>query len=353
MTLLSRLALALSLTLAAAPALAQKAYVRNDLLADGQRLEERLKREVATGNRSAADAIRAGEIALGRGDARSALPQANAAVVADSGNAAGWRLMARAANAIEPRDYRERWELRERAVAAAYLAYQRSTNRNDEAASLGVLARTFEKNELWRPALTTYRLSLDLAANPTLQSSYESLREKRGFRLISNKTDSDAASPRACFEFSEALARGRVDFAPYVAISGGKGDFAVSAEDRQICVDGLKHGERYAIVIRQGVPSAIPDETLLKSAYSRHKEAAADDYAVRTMQNLNANPRALATFLGRIAVSKSRGSIFLDHPPTPDRVARINAIAPPQSGGATLLDAAEWKALKSICAGHR
>lgn len=94
-------------------------------------------------------------------------------------------------------------------------------------------------------------------------------------------------------------------------------------------------------------------ETLLKSAYSRHKEAAADDYAVRTMQALKANPRALGTFLARIAGSKSRGSIFLDHPPTPDRVARINAIAPPQSGGATLLDAAEWKALKSICAGYR
>lgn len=266
MTLLSRLALTLCLVFAAAPAFAQKAYVRNDLLADGQRLEERLKREVSAGNRSAADAIRAGEIALARGDARAALPQANAAIVADSSNAAGWRLMARAANAIEPRDYRERWELRERAISAAYLAYSRATNRNDEAASLGVLARTFEKNELWRPALTSYRLSLDLAANPALQSSYESLREKRGFRLISNKTDSDAASPRACFEFSEALARGRVDFAPYVAISGGKGDFAVSAEDKQICVDGLKHGERYAIVIRQGVPSAIPDETLLKSA---------------------------------------------------------------------------------------
>ena len=38
-------------------------------------------------------------VALGRGDARSALPQANAAIVADSANAAGWRLMARAANA--------------------------------------------------------------------------------------------------------------------------------------------------------------------------------------------------------------------------------------------------------------
>lgn len=266
MTLLARLALLLGLTLAAHPALAQKAYIRNDLAADGQRLEERLKREVSAGARPAADAIRAGEAALARGDARAALPQANAAVVAEPANAAGWRLMARAANAIEPRDYRERWELRERAISAAYLAYQRSTGRNDEAASLGVLARLFEKNELWRPALTTYRLSLDLVDNASLRTAYEGLRAQRGFRLTGNKVDADAASPRACFEFSEPLARGRVDFAPYVAISGGKGDFAVSAEDRQICVDGLRHGERYGFVIRQGVPSAIPDEKLLKSA---------------------------------------------------------------------------------------
>lgn len=266
MTLLARLALLLGLTLAAHPALAQKAYVRNDLAADGQRLEERLKREVSAGARPAADAIRTGEAALSRGDARAALPQANAAVVAEPANAAGWRLMARAANAIEPRDYRERWELRERAISAAYLAYQRSTGRNDEAASLGVLARLFEKNELWRPALTTYRLSLDLVDNASLRTAYEGLRAQRGFRLTGNKVDADAASPRACFEFSEPLARGRVDFAPYVAISGGRGDFAVSAEDKQICVDGLRHGERYAFVIRQGVPSAIPDEKLLKSA---------------------------------------------------------------------------------------
>lgn len=94
-------------------------------------------------------------------------------------------------------------------------------------------------------------------------------------------------------------------------------------------------------------------ESLLKSAYSRHKEAAADDYAVRTMQALNANPRALATFLARIAGSSKRGSIFLGHPATPDRVARINAIASPQGGGAALLDRAEWAALKRICAGYR
>lgn len=271
MNFLARLALVFGLVLSAAtpalaqPALSQKAYIRTDLAADGQRLEERLKRDVPS-PRPAAISLRDGEAAMARGDARAALPQANAAVVSEPGSAAGWRLMARAANAIEPRDYRERWELRERAITAAYLAYQRSANRNDEAASLAVLARTFEKNELWRPALTTYRLSLDLQDNAQLRTAYESLREKRGFRLLSNNVDSDSATPRACFTFSEPLARGRVDFAPYVAISGGQGDFAVSAEDRQICVDGLRHGERYAFVIRQGVPSAIPDEVLLKPA---------------------------------------------------------------------------------------
>ncbi len=265
MTLLARVALILGLAVAAAPALAQKAYVRPDLASDGQRLEERLKREVGASQRPFAILLRDGNAALGRGDARTALPLANAAAIAEPANPAGWRLMAQAASGIEPRDYRERYELRERAVSAAYLAYQRSTSRADEATSLGVLARVFEKNELWRPALTSYRLSLDIADNAPLRTDYEALRAQRGFRLTGNKTDSDAASPRACFEFSEPLARGRIDFAPYVAVTG-KGDFAVSAEDRQLCVDGLRHGERYGFVIRQGVPSALPDEKLLKSA---------------------------------------------------------------------------------------
>lgn len=264
MRYLARVALLIGLVVAT-PALAQKAYVRPDLASDGQRLEERLKREVGASQRPFATLLRDGNTALARGDARAALPLANAAAVAEPANPGGWRLMAQAASAIEPRDYRERYELRERAINAAYLAYQRSASRNDEAASLGVLARVFEKYEIWRPALTTYRLSLDLSDNASLRSDYEALRAQRGFRLLSNKVDSDAASPRACFEFSEPLSRGRVDFAPYVAITG-KGDFAVSGEERQLCVDGLRHGERYAFVIRQGVPSAIPDEKLLKSA---------------------------------------------------------------------------------------
>ncbi|MFM9975325.1 MAG: alpha-2-macroglobulin family protein [Beijerinckiaceae bacterium] len=154
----------------------------------------------------------------------------------------------------------------ERAMAAAYASYARARTKADEATSLALLADIFTRRENWRPALAAYRLSLDLDDKASVRTTYEKLREERGFRLIENKIDADLASPRACFTFSEPLARGRIDFTSYVAITGGKGDFAVTAEDRQVCVEGLRHGERYGMVIRRGLPSAIPDEVLLKSA---------------------------------------------------------------------------------------
>src|SRR5690606_17436023 len=63
--------------------------------------------------------------------------------------------------------------------------------------------------------------------------------------------------------FSEELAR-RADFSPYVA-QGGADNPALSSEDRQLCVEGLKHGERYNLHLRAGLPSAVV-ETLQKSA---------------------------------------------------------------------------------------
>jgi alpha-2-macroglobulin len=259
-------ALVLLLFASISPAMAQKVFQRADLAADGQRLEERLKREIAASSQPLDALVRNAQAAIGRGDARAALPLANAAIIADPSSSIAWRTMARAAIAIDPKDYRERYELRERATAAAYVAYQRATTRADEATSLGVLGRVFEATENWRPALNAFRLSLDLGPNAALEKDYEALREKYGFRVTSNRVDADAASPRSCFEFSEVLARGRVDFTPYVAISGGRGDFAITAEERELCVDGLRHGERYTMTVRPGVPSSIPGEILTRTS---------------------------------------------------------------------------------------
>jgi Zn-dependent protease with chaperone function len=94
----------------------------------------------------------------------------------------------------------------------------------------------------------------------------------------------------------------------------------------------------------------IAAKTVVRSSYSRRVEAAADIYSVGVMQKAGGDPRALATILARVTADKDEGiKILADHPDTKDRVIAINAIAP--AGASTpLLGAADWAALKQICA---
>ena len=149
------------------------------------------------------------------------------------------------------------------ATTAAYIAYRHSGSAADEANSLIMLANAYGKRNDWRPALNALALALKLHETPELKTTYDSLREKYGFRVSNYSVDSDAASPRACFQFTEALPK-RTDFSPFVAVAG-QDKPALSVDDQQICVEGLKHGESYAITLREGLPSTV-GEALLKTA---------------------------------------------------------------------------------------
>ena len=127
-----------------------------------------------------------------------------------------------------------------------------------------LLGRTFAERKLWRPALDAYRYSLDLREVADVRQTYEQLRDQHGFRILDYSVDADAASPRACFQFSEDLPGKRTDFSPFVALEGTDKP-AITTEEKQLCVEGLKHGERYSITLRAGLPSTVR-ETLQKSA---------------------------------------------------------------------------------------
>jgi Zn-dependent protease with chaperone function len=94
----------------------------------------------------------------------------------------------------------------------------------------------------------------------------------------------------------------------------------------------------------------IAAKTVLKSSYSRRVEAAADAYSVALMQRAGGDPHALGVILAHIVSDKAHGMKLLqDHPETKNRIAAIEAVA--VTGPTTpLLDAAEWNALKQICA---
>ena len=253
------------IALAFIPALAaDKAFKRSDLDDAAIKLEAQIKSDAGTVTKPAATLRHDADAAFQKNDFRTGMTVLGQLVTVAPTDAANWLRLSRTVLQIRPRDDRERALLLDRASTAAYIAYQRATARDLEADSLALLGKTLADRKLWRPALDSMRLALDLRESADLRGQYERLRTEHGFRMLDYSVDSDAVSPRACFQFSEELPGRRTDFSPFVAVAG-QDKPAISANDKQLCVEGLKHGERYQITLRAGLPSVVR-ETLAKSA---------------------------------------------------------------------------------------
>ncbi len=247
-----------------AAAAATKPFHRDDLDDMAIKLEAQIKSDAGQITKPLAQLRRDVDAAFQRGDIRTGMQVLGQIVTLAPDDATSWLRLARAVLQVRPADDRERVGLLERAATAAYIAYQRTGNRNEEADCLIVLSRTFSERQIWRPALDTLRLALDLRESAEVRAQYERLRTDHGFRILDYTVDSDSASPRACFQFSEELPGKRTDFSPFVAVAG-QDKPAISVDDKQLCVEGLKHGEHYTITLRAGLPSTV-NEPLAKSA---------------------------------------------------------------------------------------
>ncbi len=243
---------------------ADKAYQNSELAEQAIKLEAQIKTDAGTVTKPAVTLRKDADTAFQKNDFRTGMTVLGQAVAVAPEDAATWLRLARTVLQIRPRDEKEKALLLERATTAAYVAYQRANDRNVEADSLAVLGRAFADRKEWRPALNVLRLSLDMRETAELRGQYERLRVDHGFRYLNYSVDSDAISPRACFQFSEELPGRRTDFSPFVAVAGMDRP-AISANDKQLCVEGLKHGERYVVTVRAGLPSVVR-ETLAKSA---------------------------------------------------------------------------------------
>src|SRR6202167_415885 len=262
--------LAVPLLLVAPPAAAAeiKPFAREDMASDAVRLTEALRIATASIGAEVKDKTpdqlrKEAAAAVAKADFGAAEKLAGAAITAAPKDPANWLAYAHVAGYADGARANNRYVLAPRGATAAYAAYLRSTTPDAQAAALAVLADLLARHELWRPALDALKASLDRRDAIDVRKTYEAMRDEHGFRILDYKVDNESTSPRVCFNFSEQLAR-KTDFSPYVAVSGSS-NTAISNEDQQICVEGLKHGERYAIVLRQGLPSAV-GESLLKSA---------------------------------------------------------------------------------------
>ena len=290
---------------------ASKPFENSALNQSALALEAQIKADAGTTSVPVAELRADADAAFAKNDFRQGMEVLGEIVAATPNDAATWLRLSRTIMEIQPQNDDERAALLERASAAAYLAYQRTADAGVEADSLAQLGNVLSQRQMWRPALDALRSSLQLREVADVRAQYERLREQHGFRVLDYTIDADTTSPRACFQFSEGLPE-RTDFSPFVALAGTDKP-ALAVEDKQLCVEGLQHGQAYKITLRAGLPSTV-HETLSKSSefsiYVRDRQPSVrfstTAYVLpRTGQSgipvISVNTRAVAVDIYRIA----------------------------------------------------
>ena len=242
-----------------------KPFANGTIAKDAERYEAQLKQTQKPGKAKAAE-LRGIADKLLAADPRAASVQYSLAVATDPKDAEAWIGLSRALLATKPINdsSAERYTLPMNAGAAAYTAYQRAPTAAQKARALAILSEALVKRSQWRPAIESLRSSLALAENATVRKTYQTLRTEHGFRITEHKLDVDGAQPRLCVLFSEPLARANVEWSKFLTLDG-KDPQSIVADTKQLCVEGLKHGGRYVLNVRAGLPSDVGEE-LEKSA---------------------------------------------------------------------------------------
>ncbi|MBV1927224.1 MAG: alpha-2-macroglobulin family protein, partial [Rhodobacteraceae bacterium] len=148
-----------------------------------------------------------------------------------------------------------------RAVSAAINGYLRGANAGAQASALLVLADALETVGRGGDMIPALRLAYSLQRRKDIEMSLSKAIGKYGFHILDTMVEADSAAPRICIEFSERLSKAGVDYEPFVQLP--ESGLAVQANGNQLCIDGLKHGTRYRLTLREGLPAAS-GETLHK-----------------------------------------------------------------------------------------
>ena len=249
----------LTVAFAGAAAAQSKPTVDESIVSEAQAFENTLQTTWPTKGKDAKGWLAEAGKAAGKEDHRAATGYYASSALLDKHNAGTWLKLAREYLAIDTDKYGEKNTFARNAGSSAYIAYTHGKAPADQAAALAVLADSLGLREQWRPALRIYKMSLALAASEEVQKAYDEAFNEHGFRMLNYTSDNESNAPRICVQFSDPLAKGKIDFANYVTVNGEKAA-SVRAQGSQLCVEDLLHGKRYEVKVRSGIPSTEGDQ---------------------------------------------------------------------------------------------
>jgi alpha-2-macroglobulin len=241
-----------------APAQQVKALIDDFIVREAETFENTLQATWPTKGKDAKGWRADGEKARAEGDHRAATGYFASAALLEKNNGDTWLQLAREYIAIETEKYGEKNTFARNAGSAAYIAYTHGQAAAAKAEALAVLAESLGIRDQWRSALRVYKASLALAADQEVQEQYDEAFNEHGFRMLDYTADNESNAPRICVQFSENLAKGRVDFTNFVTVNNEK-PASVRVHGSQLCVEDLLHGKRYEVKVRSGIPSTEDD----------------------------------------------------------------------------------------------
>ncbi|MGB5869739.1 MAG: PAN domain-containing protein, partial [Albidovulum sp.] len=213
----------------------------------------RLGRDHLTNNWTADDLLSAAASARNAGDLRAALRYQGAALnLTDAADQ--WVEYAQLLSDLSQNTTGNREEMRGRALSASVNGYLRANRPALQASALLVMARALQDSDRGRDMIPALRLAQSIQPRDDAAALLDDAIAKYGFRIAEHRVDSDAARPRICATFNSRLIASGTDYAPFVQLP--ETGLSVEASDRQICIDGVTHGKRYAVTFRQGLPAA-------------------------------------------------------------------------------------------------
>ncbi|MBZ4193525.1 MAG: hypothetical protein LAE24_04370, partial [Candidatus Contendobacter sp.] len=149
----------------------------------------------------------------------------------------------------------------DRARQAAWNALQAARAPLERARTLFRLGDLYDRAKEPKLTIAAWREALELEDNPRIAKRYQELAEANAFQIKGVAVESDSAARTICLYFSDDLAKGRqLHYEDYLVIQPTV-PITVSAQEQQLCIEGVRHGQSYTIKARPGIPSAAGDKT--------------------------------------------------------------------------------------------
>ncbi|MBL4646352.1 MAG: hypothetical protein JKY99_07835, partial [Rhizobiales bacterium] len=186
-------------------------------------------------------------------------PLINDWVAADQLNHSAWMSYTNVYWRSRSKDWRTRRQYRSQAISGSLESYRLAQTDRQRAAALEMLGKTYLLSDRHRPSLEAYKASLAVFEDASVRVEYEKLDAIHGFRMLDYTVDSDAVIPRICVQFSEKLDVENTEYTDYVRLNGRE-PADINAQNKELCIGGLTHGEQFQISLRAGFPAAIGEK---------------------------------------------------------------------------------------------